>query len=139
MGAVAKESPRTWRKPGYWRIVEQKLKRYPRLKRAVKDWELLPSCTPSYEEKTSPGYSEFISTTEKFGIKRAEKKREVERIDNALGALSDLQRVIIEEYYFNKDFPGVIIFCEQYGLSKTKYHELKREAIDTIAEVLNLK
>lgn len=142
MEAVKKRVAKKWRKPAYWRVVESKLKRYPQLKKAVKDRDMIdlfPPCTPVYEEKVSAAYSEYQSSTEKYGIKRASKRLEVERMENALCELSDLQKAMIEAVYFSpNEFPGVAIFCEQHGISKRKYHLMKKEAIDKIAEVLNL-
>jgi ArpU family phage transcriptional regulator len=136
MGAAKKNPPQAmkkWSKPAYWKEVETWLRQYPLLKEIIQDADY-PSCTPSYEERTSPGYSEFVSTTEKYGVKQADNRLLVERIERGLSWLSDEQREIIEACYFRPTFPGVLIFAERHGMSKPQYQRLKKQAIQKIAK-----
>jgi ArpU family phage transcriptional regulator len=138
MGVAKKQLPATtkkWSKPAYWKETEEVLRQYPLLKQITQGIDY-PSCVPSYEERTSPVYSEFVSTTEKYGVQRADNRLLVERIERGLSLLSEEQRTIIEACYFDRDFPGVIEFAQRHGLSRAGYHRLKKEAIQTIAKFL---
>jgi hypothetical protein len=76
MGAAKKNPPKVWKKPLYRKIVEKSLRDYPMMKEAIQDREmtdLLPSCVPVYGEEMITGNSPFSSTTELYGIKRAER------------------------------------------------------------------
>jgi ArpU family phage transcriptional regulator len=138
MGAAKQQTPRTtkkWTKPKYIKEVEMLLYQYPLIKKISQEADY-PSCVPVYEERTSPAYSEFSSTTEKYGLKRADNRLLIERIERGLSLLSSTQRTIIEACYFDRDFPGVIEFAQRHGLSRAGYHRLKKEAIQTIAKFL---
>jgi ArpU family phage transcriptional regulator len=138
MGAAKQQTPRTtkkWTKPKYIKEVEMLLYQYPLIKKISQEADY-PSCVPVYEERTSPAYSEFSSTTEKYGLKRADNRLLIERIERGLSLLSSTQRTIIEACYFDRDFPGVIEFAQRHGLSRAGYHRLKKEALQIIAKSL---
>ena len=144
MGAAQKEAPK-WTKPEYKKITESYLRDYPLLKQLVQDEEknMFPSCTPSYDfDSGGKSYSKYQSTTEKYGLVRAANPDWliVERIERALEhVLSDEERKIIEAVYFKPwRFPGVLVFSEQNGWSKRKYHMLKSSALNKIARILGL-
>jgi ArpU family phage transcriptional regulator len=138
MGAAKKQPPATtkkWSKPQYQKEVEMILRQYPLLKQITQEIDY-PSCVPVYEERTSTAYSEFVSTTEKYGVRRADNRLLVERIERGLSLLSSTQRTIIEACYFRPSFPGVIEFAQRHGLSRAGYHRLKKEALQVIAKSL---
>lgn len=136
MGAAKQQTPRTtkkWTKPKYIKEVEISLYQYPLIKKISQEADY-PSCVPVYEERTSTAYSEFVSTTEKYGVQRADNRLLVERIERGLSLLSEEQRIIIEACYFRPSFPGVIEFAQRHGLSRAGYHRLKKEALQIIAK-----
>ncbi|WP_044640761.1 hypothetical protein [Risungbinella massiliensis] len=60
-----------YKKPLYWRRVEEILLSYPLLKEAVRQLEHeYPSCTPTYTEAPNRGNMN-LSTTEKYAVRRA--------------------------------------------------------------------
>jgi hypothetical protein len=136
MGAAKQQTPRTtkkWTKPKYIKEVEISLYQYPLIKKISQEADF-PSCTPMYDERTSPVFSEYSSTTEKYGVRRADNRLLVERIERGLNLLSPTQRTIIEACYFRPSFPGVIEFAQRHGLSRAGYHRLKKEALQIIAK-----
>lgn len=128
-----------YKKPKWRKQIEDMLRKYPRYKRSVQLnlVELFPSLTTSYSERVSGGQSEFISSTEKFGVKRAEQLRVVELVELSLEFLTPDEREVIEESYFTGKLP-VGIICDRLGWSKRKYMYLKQSAIEKIAEALYL-
>jgi hypothetical protein len=127
------------------REIENMLRRYPLYKKAIEDGSLqrsmanyFPSCTSAYQERVNE-YSKWKSSTERYGIKRAEKYVLVKQVEMGLGVLTQEERKIIEVYYFQPDkWPGVVEFCDQYRLSEATYHRVKREALWKMAIVWNL-
>lgn len=147
MGAVAvKEEPKRYRKPSYRRRVERLLSQYPILKAAIEieqHYEEMgagyyPSCTSSYEERMSGGKSEYQSTTEKYGIQRAYKHLQIERIDRALMSLKLDERLLIEKRYLEEIKTTDINVYTQFGWSERQYYRIKDQAMLKLAMVLNL-
>lgn len=134
---MATVSDTRYRKPDYRKKVERLLLDYPILKLAVDEVEL-PSCTPMYEERTSPAYSGYHSTTEKCAIRMADKKLQIKRIDRALEVLSIDEREMVELRYFKLSYPTDEIICEQLGWSKRSYYRVKARTLRKLALALNL-
>ncbi|OYD06111.1 hypothetical protein CHM34_18085 [Paludifilum halophilum] len=136
----------TYRKPTYRKEVERILKEYPVLKVAVETEQeaekagagLYPSCTSSYEERVSGGYSEYQSSTERYGIRRASKQLKLRRIDQALLALDIDERLLVEERYFDQANPSDAIVYDCLGWSKRNYYRVKSRAFKKLAFALNL-
>jgi len=77
-------------------------------------------------------------TTEKYGIRRAERARIIEQVEYAMLFLSGDERKLIEETYFQLNKEPVYIVCNRLGLGKTAYYERKRRILKRMAEVLGL-
>lgn len=146
MGAATKKAPKVkWKKPVYRKLVEKMLRDYPAMKEAIQDREmidLLPSCVPVYgEEMISSGNSPFASSTERYGIKRAERRSWerylwVQKIEKAMILLDGDERMVIEKTYF--DGLCAVMVCYQLNMSERSYRRIKSRAIEKIALVLNL-
>lgn len=142
MGAVRKmygfEQRKNRKKKEYERIVEHLLREYPLMLAAIQDaGEWLPSCVSLYGGE-SGGYSEYRSTTEKFGILRAirEKEHFVNQIEKALAQLSYEERRLVELKYFDRlPVPRV---CFLMAISETTYKRRRRSALRKIARLLNI-
>lgn len=135
------------RKPSYIKMVEEILYEYPTLKAAYENEKelekaglgsLFPSMTPVYEERTSKGYSEYQSETERYGILRAARHARLNCIERALDALTQDERRLIEERYFSPFRPTDQLVYERVGLSRGKYHQLKRKTMTKLAVMLHL-
>lgn len=145
MGAALKEVPVN-RKPSYRRRVERILKNYPIIKAAVElqqqeeaaGYGDFPACIASYEERVSAGYSEYNSSTERYGIWRATKYLELQRIEMALMVLDFDERFLIEERYFDRSGPSDSVVYDRLGWSKRHYYRVKARAIKKLAVVLGL-
>lgn len=131
MGAVA----RNWRKPEYRKKVEKILSDYVPMKKSLQGWELFPSCVPIYGEEEITSSSRW-SSTERYGIKRAERKRTVQQIEKALNILSQEEREAIERTYF--DYLTTVQVCMELKMSERTYRRIKSRALEKIAMVLNL-
>lgn len=145
MGAALKEIPRNY-KPTYRKEVERILKEYPVLKIAVEADQaaeeagagLYPSCTSSYEERVSGGYSEYRSSTERYGIKRASKQLKLRWIEKALMVLDFDERFLVEERYMTLPNPRDKELQLRFSWSERQYRRIKAEAIRKLAVALNI-
>ena len=145
MGTVLKEVPVN-RKPTYRRKVERILKNYPILKAAVELQQKedaaglgdFPPCIASYEERVSAGYSEYRSSTERYGIKRATKQIELQRIERAVEILDLDERLLIQERYMTIPCPRDKELQERLCWSERNYRRIKAAAIRKLAGALNL-
>lgn len=135
--AMATVPAKKYKKPDYWRQVERLLRDYPILKLAIEE-DQIPSCTPIYEEKTSPEYSEYNSVTEKYAIRMAEKRIKVNKIEKALKVLTSDERKIIEMRYFSMNQPTDYTVCIELNWSKRTYYRVKKDAIRKLALFLNI-
>lgn len=134
------------KKPPYKRQVEELLRSYPTYRHWMNEklkYEF-PSGITSYEEGHG-GRSEYQSSTERYGIKRAEiynRTKEVQQVDSALRILNRDEKKIIEAYYFLSDeWPGVEVFIEKEKMcmGKTTYHKVKKGALEKLAFILGFK
>lgn len=134
MGAARKA--RTWKKPRYRKSVEKLLSDYIPLKKSLQGWDLFPSCVPVYGED---GFltSSTGSSTERYGIKRVERRKKIQQIEKALSALNEDEMEVISKTYFEE--LSVITVCEELKVSPATYRRIKARAIDKIALALNLK
>ncbi|SMO54648.1 ArpU family phage packaging/lysis transcriptional regulator [Melghirimyces algeriensis] len=141
MGTALKEKTK-YKKPTYRKEVERVLKEYPILKVAVETEQeaekVYPSCTLSYEERVNGGYSEYQSSTEKFGIRRANKCLKVKRIEKALTVLDLDERFIIDERYLKLNWVTDIQVYTQLGWSERNYYRIKERALWKLAVALNI-
>jgi RNA polymerase sigma factor (sigma-70 family) len=131
MGAAA----RKWRKPEYRKKVEELLSEYIPLKKSLQGWELFPSCVPIYGEEGVMS-SANGSSTESYGLKRAERRKKIDQIEKALSVLNEDEKEVIRKTYFEE--LSVVMVCEELSISPAKYRRIKAKAIDKIAIVLNL-
>jgi ArpU family phage transcriptional regulator len=129
-------------KPFYKQTVERRLYEYPLLKQSIKNaqvWEeFMPSLTPSYEERTSPSYSEYVSSTERFGILRAMKQIQLQEIEEALACLTVDEQAVVRERYLNPVQPPDSVVMDTLGIGKSKYYQIKSSAISKMAKILNV-
>jgi RNA polymerase sigma factor (sigma-70 family) len=126
------------KKPSYEREVENLLREYPLMQSAIQDVDqLLPSCVPSYQTGAK-GYSQYQSTTEKYGILRAvrSKKNIVRQIEKALAQLTEEELQVIELKYFDR-LP-VARICYLLHTSEATYKRRRNNALKKIAKVMNL-
>lgn len=128
MGAL-KTPPKMYRKQ-----VEDVLRKYPLYKQALR-FRLYPSVTMDYEtERVDGGEKEYASSTEKYGIIRAEYRQLVEQVDEMLEVLSDKEKKLIEQTYF-KEKPLV---WELLNLSRANYYIKRNEVLEKLAIMFNL-
>lgn len=144
MGAVAEA--REYRKPSYRRKVERILSQYPLLKAAIEIEEkyedigagYYPSCISSYEERASGGKREYQSTTEKYGINRANKYIQIKRIERALMSLKLDERLLIEKRFLEETKNTDINVYSQFGWSERQYYRIKDQAMLKLAIALGV-
>lgn len=131
------------RKPDYRKEVEIMLRSYHWLKKMVEEMNknLLPSCTSSSVGDGIGEYSEFVSSTEKYGILRADNyyRANLIRINESLRQLNYKERLVLQETYMNEDKKSVLEVCFMLGLKERSYYRIKREAIEKMAYMMNLK
>lgn len=145
MGAAKQPTTKRWTKPQYRKEVEKWLRDYPYLKESIEDREMIdlfPSCVPVYGEENFGGGGGFSSSTERYGIKRAERhswERQlwVQRIERALATLDEDERAVIVKTYFD-GLPQVMV-CNQLKISEATCRRIKSRAINKLALILNLK
>lgn len=134
MGALQQAPAVKYRKPEYRKIIEKMLIKYPIYKQMQQiDY---PPLIPSSDEQVQGGLKKYKSTTEKYGIRRAERAKIIDQVEYALLFLSSDERKLIAETYFTLDREPVYIVQERLGLGKTAYHERKRAIFKKMAEVL---
>lgn len=127
MGAALSTAPKLYRKQ-----VEDILKKYPLYKQALK-FRLYPSVTMDYSiERVEGGEQEYQSSTEKYGIIRAEYSRLVEQVELMLSLLSDEERILIEQTYFLTNRLPIDIVYERLNMSRRSYFRIKQQALDKI-------
>jgi ArpU family phage transcriptional regulator len=138
MGTRATE--RKYWSPSYKKIVECILREYPILKESIVEYERdhYPSCTTVYEERIGRTYSEYISSTEQFGIRKADKELKVRRTEQALKILSEKEKRLIEVRYFDQNDPIDYAVCQQLGWSRSDYYRVKKRAIQKLALAMNI-
>lgn len=128
---------KTYRKPSYQKQVEGILGRYRLVKQMMESglYRDFPSLTPVYEERIGHGKSEYQSTTEEYGINRAEDSQLIRLVESGLALLTPSQRRIITERYLAD--PETTDYLVYYALkmSRRNYYRLKRRAIRTLAIV----
>lgn len=100
------------------------------------DVDLFPSITAHYGE--GGGSGGVNSTTEKFGVMRADKKTKVEAIQRGLEALTYTERDLIHEKYFNPAQPKDAEVCHKIGVGTTTYYKFKEQALHKMAIALNI-
>lgn len=125
MGAL-KTPPKIYRKK-----VEAILRRYPLYKQALK-FRLYPSVTMDYSERVQGGEQEYASSTEKYGIIRAQYRMIVEQVDAVMQLLTDEEKQVIKCTYFEPvPFPWEVI-----GWSRANYYNKRNSALEKMAIVL---
>ncbi|WP_044639701.1 ArpU family phage packaging/lysis transcriptional regulator [Risungbinella massiliensis] len=138
MGAALK-----YKKADYRKDVEAMLRSYHWLNEMVQEQNknLMPSCTSSAGDDGIRGYSEFISPTEKMGVKRADNfyKANLVLINESLRKLSFKERIVIQETYLREDKQPVLEVCFRLGMKERSYYRLKREAIEKLAYWMDFK
>jgi ArpU family phage transcriptional regulator len=130
MGAARK-----WKKPEHRKKVERLLCDFVPMKESLKGWDLFPSCVPAYGEERG-STSSFCSSTERYAIKRAERRKLVQQIEKALNVLSQEEREVIERTYFEE--LSTIQVCMELKFSERTYRRIKSRALEKIAVSLNL-
>ncbi|MDQ0417399.1 DNA-directed RNA polymerase specialized sigma subunit [Croceifilum oryzae] len=87
------------------------------------------------------GYSEYVSSTEKYGIKRADHyyRSKLYQINEAMKKLSFLENAVLRETYFYEERQPVMLVCERIGMTERSYYRIKREAVEKLAFYLNIK
>lgn len=134
---MARVPVKRYKKPDYRKQVEKLLRDYPILKLAIEE-EQITSCTPVYEERTSPAYSEYNSMTEKYAVRIADKKLQVKKVEKALQVLNLDEKELIKMRYFDLAVLTDEAICEKLGWSKRSYYRIKSRSIQKIAIALNL-
>jgi ArpU family phage transcriptional regulator len=124
----------------YKKIVERILREYPILMKSIAEYELLhyPPCTTVYEERIGRSYSEYISSTEQFGVQKADKQLQVHRTEQALKILSAKEKKLIEARYFDQNDPIDYAVCHQLRWSRSDYYRVKKRAIQKLALAMNI-
>jgi hypothetical protein len=117
----------------YRREVEQMLKKYMSYKRSM---NILPACVPTYEERVQGGEQEYISSTEKYAIIRAERRALVEDVELVLSFLSTKEKELIKLTYFQEDKPLINIVWVKLHMSKSMYYRQRNLILDKITPVL---
>ena len=56
-------------------------------------------------------------------------RRWVETVDNALSALSDDERLILDRFYINREKDSVGLLCEELCLERSRVYQLKDKAV----------
>ncbi|MCS1351168.1 ArpU family phage packaging/lysis transcriptional regulator [Mechercharimyces sp. CAU 1602] len=143
MESVAAGTKAANKKPVHRRKVEELLKNYRTWKATLQMEEEFPSCTPVYEERTSPGYSAYVSTTEQYGIRRTEQRErlewmevEVKRIERSLAVLDIDERLVLEERYMQNRLDKEV--QARLMWSESTYRRIKKEAMRKMAVMLGV-
>jgi len=136
MGALQQAPAVRYRKPEYRRIIEKMLIKYPVYKHMQEiDY---PPMIPTSEEQVQGGLKKYKSTTEKHGIRRAERAKIIDQVEYAMMFLSRDERKLIEETYFKSDRKPMEDVYNDLAYSRAVYFRRKRQIIDKIAELLYL-
>ncbi|MEK4655961.1 MULTISPECIES: ArpU family phage packaging/lysis transcriptional regulator [Bacillus] len=103
--------------------------------------DILPKVTPAYSIVPPSVTNEFNSSTENIAIERVEYEQErhefMDWVHAAVNRLRDDERKIIIKF-FMEDVPGYDLdIWLELGIGKTKYYEIKGQAILRLA--FNLK
>lgn len=130
------------KKPDYRKEVEAMLRSYHWLNEMVQETnkQLVPSCTSSAGDGIR-GYSEFASSTEKYGARRADNfyKANLVLINESLRKLSFKERIVIQETYLREEKQPVLEVCFRLGMKERSYYRFKREAIEKLAYWMDFK
>jgi ArpU family phage transcriptional regulator len=105
---------------------------------------LLPKVTASYSVTPSTRTNEFHSSTEDTAIKRIEYEHErshfLEKVHEAVNSLKDEERqIIIKKYMLHDELGYDREIAFDIGVGKTKYSEIKWNAIVRIAFALGVE
>lgn len=130
------------KKPDYRREVEAMLRSYAWMQQLVEEVNQyeIPSCTASYSDGIR-GYSEFVSSTEKYGIKRANNyyRSNLVSLREAMRKLNFKERMVLQETYLHEEKQPVLDVCDRLGMKERSYYRIKREAIEKLAFFLDFK
>jgi ArpU family phage transcriptional regulator len=123
-------------------VIEKMLRQYPLFKKSLEEerkgvFLLFLSLTPRYRIEQVQG-GKIGSTTERYGIKRADKRLLVEQVDSCLEVLNDEERRLVEEAYFCSVRPPMDIIYDKLGVSRPTYYRIRDRAFQKIAMLLNL-
>jgi hypothetical protein len=128
MGAL-KTPPKLYRKQ-----VEDILRKYPLYKQALK-FRLYPSVTMDYSvERVEGGEKEYASSTEKYGVIRADYSQLVEQVEATMELLTEEEKRVIELAYFN----SVSFVWEVIGWSRANYYNKRNSALEKMAIAFDL-
>ncbi len=96
--------------------------------------ELFPSCTPSYDFfGGGKGYSEYQSTTEKFGILQAERSGRIDKLDGVIDrVLTDVEKEVIHIEFFEPTRHHM--YLKRMGWTRWKFQEVKKRALLKLAQ-----
>lgn len=120
-------------KPEYRKIIEKMLINYPIYKQMQEiDY---PPMIPLRGESVQGGIKEY--TTEKYGIRRAERAKIIDQVEYALLFLTREERKLIEETYF-RDQKSVDIIHERLAWARSTYYMKKGQIIRKIAVILEM-
>ncbi|MGA8944194.1 MAG: ArpU family phage packaging/lysis transcriptional regulator [Thermoactinomyces sp.] len=104
-----------------------------------KEWEdRIVSPVSRYEEKTSPVYTGYNSTTERLVVEWRNKELRMEQIEKSMSLLTVPERRYIEEKYFNPRRPSDYDVCEELGMSRSQVSRMKLPALLKLATALNI-
>ncbi len=118
----------------YRKQVEDILRKYPLYKQALK-FRLYPSVTMDYSvERVEGGEQEYQSSTEKYGVIRAEYSRLVEQVDWMMEVLTDKEKQLVEKSFFKEE----AFVWEVLNLSRAGYYIKRNDVLDKLAIVCNL-
>lgn len=105
--------------------------------------DFLPKITPSYSQLPPSFTNEFHSSTEDAAIERIEfenaRQRFINRIHEAVNSLKQDERFIIIRSFMDKDIgydPDIYL---ELGIGKTRYYEIKGEAMLRLAFDLQIE
>lgn len=105
---------------------------------------LMPKVTASFSITPPTSTNAFHSSTENAAIERIEYERERDRflteMHDAVNSLKDIERnIIIKKYMLNGDIGYDREIMMDLGLGKTRYSEIKGEAILRLAFALKIE
>jgi ArpU family phage transcriptional regulator len=105
---------------------------------------LMPKVTPAYSITPPSNTNAFHSTTENAAIERIEyeqlRDRCINEMHEAVNSLKDTERhIIIEKYMLNGEIGYDREIMMDLGLGKTRYSEIKGEAILRLAFALKIE
>lgn len=99
---------------------------------------LFPAMVASYGGTGGGRPTEVSRPTEKYGILRAEKSLQVRQIQRALSALTNKERELVDNKYFDPYMPPDPEVYRKMGLGPTAFYQLKTQVLRKIATALNI-